>query len=96
MPSLFLSFLSFSQENGAEVFFFSFLFFFFFDMLQAKSSEAHLFINSINTLLGLCVFPYEHMCFFKQNKWFSLPEVVRQHTLREKKASVEIQYMFIH
>lgn len=49
-------FLFFPKVNGAESF----------DMLQAKSSEAHLFINSINTLSGVRVFPYEHMCFLNK------------------------------
>lgn len=51
-----LSFFFFPKVNGAESL----------DMLQAKSSEAHLFINSINTLSGVRVFPYEHMCFLNK------------------------------
>lgn len=54
MASLF--FFYFSEVNGAEPF----------DMLQANSAEAHLFINSINALLGLCVFPYKHVCFLNK------------------------------
>lgn len=70
MAFLFHFLFSPPEVNGAESF----------DMLQAKPSEAHLFINSINTLSGVCVFPHEHMCFlnktngsFCQKYWSSIP-----------------------
>lgn len=84
-------------------FFFLFFFFFFspkvdgaesFDMLRAKSSEAHpIYKLNKHSARCTCVSIWASV-FFKQNKWFILPEVLKQPSLAKVSIGGNTVYVY--